>query len=237
MGTMETGKILIHLSSPFIPGHRLTGDGLLSGVLFSQTGDGPAAAECPMLARAGSVFCASQAMFVAPVTPKSDRVNRSFMSEQVRDPSMAELVNSTLPNSYWSVGAGEYQNITSEYTAFDVATIVFFVRGDLDAINRLLNKPTIPAIGSARHKGRGQVAKIEVRRVKSNNPYFGIVGDGMLLRPVPLDEMEPFRDMRHIIGKETVRPPYRWSHTAVRCGLPPFTVQGLDNATLARIGV
>lgn len=237
MTSFQNGTVKFHLNSPLIPGRRLTFDGVISGILYERTGDGPAAAECPLIDRRGSVFQASQAFFEADAASMPVSVTGALLLERMKNPGMAEMIDSTMANSYWRVDKGPYQNFVNEYVAYDTKTVTFFVRGDLRAIARLLKAPKVHSIGTLRKKGFGGIESVEVRQTSSTNPNYAIAGNGLLLRPVPLDEMGALGNVEHTKGTETFRPPYHRKEDAMPCALPPFVVAKLDSLTLARIAL
>lgn len=227
--------VIVRLRSPIILGrYPVTLDDLLAGIAYEQH---KRSVPEPLIGKFHDVPQASQALpahVAAPFEMQVATYYRSFMRDLQNDRDMLFLLDKQPPQSALSRGTGNLSNIDSTYTLLDIPAVYFLARGDMAAVRQRLatesGETLVPAIGGQRHKGHGQVRRIDVYPAPEDNPLFGIVGRhrgrNLILRPFPvrMKALLP-EDVDATISDQTWRAPYwrrRPGAVVENCMIPPF---------------
>lgn len=241
----ENFVIEISLKTSMLFAPRLTGDGLLAGIAYQAHGDWQRSiAELPLEMWEG-VPHMSILLPYSYVTRVAERVTliRSVMRDMDHNPEMADLLQTMPPRSKLRPDSGDFSNVSSSYTVYDIPKIYLLGRGDLDRVKALFDE--VAFIGPQHAKGFGEVEHVDAWVAKSNNPLYGIVGRHRgrpaILRPVPkrLHDRLP-GDVKHVMRRATWCNPYWPGHaTAVveDCLTPSFVPgEGFSAATIETLG-
>ena len=89
----------------------------------------------------------------------------------------------------------------------------FYCTGEREEVERLCRK--VPALGKERNIGFGFVEGVEVREAEGE---WGLVKDGVAMRPIPVEYLKRWEDAAFLAYK----PPY-WSKHNVKLCCIPFT--------------
>lgn len=111
---------------------------------------------------------------------------RSIMRD-ISGTSLANVLDKMPTRSERTPTDGPFGNIRNSYTAWDMPKIFFIGCGDIVWIKHVLDGAAF--IGSQHARGYGEVAKIRIESIETDNPLIGLVGsfDGRnhVLRPIP----------------------------------------------------
>jgi hypothetical protein len=110
-------------------------------------------------------------------------------------------------------GSGFFKDFYLRVGYLPVRSIKFYCTCEKDEVERLLRKA--PAIGKERNIGFGFVKKVEVREIEHE---WGLVKDGLAMRPIPVTYLKKYEDAVHLAYK----PPY-WRKEHVALCAVPFT--------------
>jgi hypothetical protein len=108
-----------------------------------------------------------------------------------------------------------YVGIMSSFTEYEAEFVVFTGDGDIDAVQKLLERLKITGFGTKR---RAKVKAISVREVPRDGIPGIMTGSGIVLRPVSCDS--DIIPQQFIVVEERVRPPY-WEGEQIKCFVPP----------------
>jgi hypothetical protein len=117
------------------------------------------------------------------------------------------------PRGKISRGSGFFKDFYLKAIYVPAQRVRFYATGELSEVERLVSK--IPALGKDRNIGFGFVKLVEVREV----PFeFGLVKDGLAMRPIPVRYLKHYEDSAYLAYK----PPY-WARESVDLCAVPFT--------------
>jgi hypothetical protein len=117
------------------------------------------------------------------------------------------------PRGKISRGSGFFKDFYLKAVYVPARAVVFYATGELEEVKRLVSK--VYALGKERNIGFGFVKKVEVEEVEHE---WGLVKDGVAMRPIPVDYLSYYEDAAYM----TYKPPY-WSNKNVRLCAVPFT--------------
>jgi hypothetical protein len=186
---MQDFQLTIKLASPVVMKTSSTLDAILGGMLFADGMNGEQAGKCEVIDRWNDVPMASFAMFSSegfvqrPLLKTKNFINRMPQShvyfENMRHASMK--ANDGVNNS----NALDFLK-QKNYNVLDVDHVVFFGRGDTNAIEKLLVKHG--HLGALRKSGYGEIETFTLDPVELEpGEVVGIYQVGRLLRPIPVD--------------------------------------------------
>jgi hypothetical protein len=117
------------------------------------------------------------------------------------------------PRGKISRGSGFFKDFYLKAVYIPAQRVRFYATGELSEIKRLVSK--VPALGKDRNIGFGFVKLVEVREI----PFeFGLVKDGLAMRPIPVRYLKRYEDSAYLAYK----PPY-WARESVDLCAVPFT--------------
>lgn len=215
-GEHEAFVVRVGLSSPIIPGRRLTLDGLLAAILHERCGDiDRAHSEIPLAQHYG-VWAGSAALLEGPAPCETVQVIGALRAETEMSP---EIVAPNGKRGYprFDVKRDDYKNSMSEYQAFATPAIWFTGTGDVEAVAGLLMDA--PFIGTKRSSGYGQVASVDVVPAPGDALAGIRFSDGTPARAIPMSLWGRFSNHNPARAYERVRPPY-WKGDYVECAIP-----------------
>ncbi len=231
---MDNFFVRMTLSSPLILGSRLSLDGLLAAMEYQRSGDLARAHDGLPLERTLGVWRGSAAIAVTPTG--ASRFGKISFQQSMRpatlDASIFVPGKRGIPKI--DVGRGQYGNTMDWRSSVEASLVYFSGRGDVDAVDALLDG--IDFIGAKRAHGFGRVEACRVEAVGADYDHFGLkFSDGSPARPVPMAAWaEIDGDANTDQGLERVCPPY-WRGEMQPCAVPSPRILGLiddDAATL-----
>jgi len=110
-------------------------------------------------------------------------------------------------------GRGFFKDFYLRVGYLPMRSIRFYCTCEKDEVERLLKKA--PAIGKERNIGFGFIKKVEVKEIGHE---WGLVKDGLAMRPIPVAYLKKYEDTAYLAYK----PPY-WSKEHVVLCAVPFT--------------
>jgi hypothetical protein len=110
-------------------------------------------------------------------------------------------------------GSGFFKDFYLKAVYIPVQRATFYATGELNEIKKLVSK--VSALGKERNIGFGFVKEVEVREIPSE---FGLVKDGVAMRPIPVKYLKHYEDSAYLAYK----PPY-WAKESVELCAVPFT--------------
>lgn len=226
-------SVMINLATPIVvtPLSYLMLDALLAARIYALTGDVERAhSEIPLDKEAG-LWCGS-AMFLSDLNrPISVPFKRGLNLRDALDPlyvAMGAGRNSSKPknNQIIDTVRGPYANLIEEYQGYEANYVVWFGRGDINAVENLLKE--VRFVGKKHHQGYGSVATrngLIIEEEDENNSIVGNFGGKKFpMRPIPIktwDESVPYTFDADVC----FQPPYFNPRNAVRCVVPHTKAQ------------
>ena len=117
------------------------------------------------------------------------------------------------PRGRISRGSGFFKDFYLKAVYIPAQRVRFYCTGELSEVKRLVSK--IPALGKDRNIGFGFVKLVEVKET----PFeYGLVRDGLAMRPIPVKYLKHYEDSAYLAYK----PPY-WARESVDLCAVPFT--------------
>ena len=116
-----------------------------------------------------------------PVYRVKGVANYNFYKEFDAD-EYEKLTGNTLPKTARSAATGPYKAHIENYELCAVEEVVFYCRGEMEAIGELLSG--LKYLGKKSAHGLGKVSRITIREIEEDR---SVVHDGKLMRPVPYD--------------------------------------------------
>ena len=226
---MENFKVIFYMGSPIISISPIILDSLISlckakeilGEKFYMTqGNISGSIEeieamlNPILDKKYGVYCTSYGIgdFKEYKTTWSKRWD-SETDEVVRLSNSKKRVD---------VGAGHYKNYHMPMLVKSYKTLVFYVRGDMKEIKRLL-ETYLTNIGKKASQGYGEILKMEFIKTQEN---YSIEKDNKLMRHIPaknnislFDEKYNNICLTHNFETQAILPPY-WRKEKELCIMP-----------------
>jgi hypothetical protein len=108
-------------------------------------------------------------------------------------------------------GSGFFKDFYLRVGYLPVRSIKFYCTCEKDEVERLLKKA--PAIGKERNIGFGFVKEVEVKEIEHE---WGLVKDGLAMRPIPVTYLEEYEDTAYLAYK----PPYWMKENITLCAVP-----------------
>jgi hypothetical protein len=108
-------------------------------------------------------------------------------------------------------GSGFFKDFYLRVGYLPVRSIKFYCTCEKDEVERLLKKA--PAIGKERNIGFGFVKKVEVKEIEHE---WGLVKDGLAMRPIPVTYLREYEDTAYLAYK----PPYWMKENIALCAVP-----------------
>jgi hypothetical protein len=217
---------------------RLTGDSVLAGILYEETGDGPSSIANLPLDQIGGVMMASQIMLRHPFTVSTktfigagaltrDMLNNHDFTGQF---PAKQKFNGNFNKKYTK------NPILTVYTVYDASEVWYLMRGDkakvFSILDRHIRLTGSGRIGSKRNTGNcGVISSFEIEDASQDQKLFGILShDGRLMRPVPMTSgILPNSVSLAMSGAyETCRCPYHDSALRESCVVPITKTLGFD---------
>ena len=200
---MQNMVIRLELGTPVIPGYRFCLDGLLSGLLFEQTGSVESALSDIPLARRMDVWQGSAALYEDATRCKAPfvyslRADHDLTPHMVR-PGRGQKYPTINPKRL-----REFGNEMHVYDALAARAVWFFGHGDMGQVETLLSD--VQAIGKKRQQGFGAVVRSDIEEVEGNELWGLADLDGFPMRPIPLQSWEGRGDTMR--DDEAYHPPY-----------------------------
>lgn len=188
-------------------------DGVLSGILYERREPIDRVLDVDMIARRDGVPMASVAMFPHGYSVRGHTFVRNIRHDFMKDRTLYEKIDAFSKPSVFHKhgpfsGDGEHAALMNQYEIIlpemrDGYHMEYRCRGDRDQIVHLLN--CAGYIGAGRNKGMGQIDDIMVEEGDRDDPYWGIIHDGALVRPVPSGFLpEGISGTRHFHGRYAV---------------------------------
>jgi len=115
------------------------------------------------------------------------------------------------PKGKISRGSGFFKDFYLKVIYIPAVRVRFYATGELDEVRRLVSK--VASLGKERNIGFGFVRKVEVREVDGE---WGLVKDGLAMRPIPVVYLKKYEDAVHLPYK----PPYWDKRNIVLCAVP-----------------
>jgi hypothetical protein len=213
---MQNFAIELSFSVAPILGKRLLGDSLIAGVLTQMCdGDWEKALAMLPIATCDGVPQMSEALLGYPFRSAMNQtvMISSPMRDIAHDPNISVVLNKMPPKSALTAARGDYKSEMNAYSWLDIDKLFFLGRGDIDALRRILRQ--LRFVGSQRNRGHGQVDRIDIWPIESDNPRFGIIGDindrAHVLRPIPVrlrETFDPDGTIAYMLASETWHCPY-----------------------------
>jgi hypothetical protein len=117
------------------------------------------------------------------------------------------------PRGKISRGSGFFKDFYLKAVYIPAQRVRFYCTGELSEVKRLAGK--VPALGRDRNIGFGFIKLVEVRET----PFeYGLVKDGLAMRPIPVKYLKHYEDSAYLAYK----PPY-WARESVDLCAVPFT--------------
>jgi hypothetical protein len=117
------------------------------------------------------------------------------------------------PSGKISRGSGFFKDFYLKAVYIPAVKVRFYATGEIDEVRRLVSK--VAALGKERNIGFGFVKKVEVKEVEHE---WGLVKDGVAMRPIPVQYLKSYEDVAYMPYK----PPY-WDKKSIALCAPPFT--------------
>lgn len=138
----------------------------------------------------------------------------SWACMDVRGETRAEVRKRTIADEaiQWArdnslpVSAGRFKPCDLAYPAVIAPTITWYAVGDLDAVQRLLDR--VPAIGKSTNKGYGKILRWEVTHCPINRALVDEEGELMRALPPALADALVTSSAPYIPRAHGIRPPY-----------------------------
>jgi hypothetical protein len=115
------------------------------------------------------------------------------------------------PKGKISRASGFFKDFYLKVVYVPAVRIRFYVTGELREIERLVK--LVPALGKERNIGFGFIRKAEVREIEHE---WGLVKDGVAMRPIPVRYLKSYEDATYLAYK----PPYWSKHSVDLCAVP-----------------
>lgn len=122
----------------------------------------------------------------------------------------------TLRKRRVDIGSGHFRDWRLTVVYSPARAIVFFARGDRDAIESLLGE--LIAIGNDYRVGWGEIHRLQVDEIGQD---YSIVMNGRAMRPIPIDRLEFTSEVVPLAW----RPPYWARENIAPCAPPGAEVQ------------
>lgn len=223
----------VFLETPVIFGRSgLMGDSWLAGIAYGEHRDPERAIRELPITLIEDIPQISKALCYVPISRRNDSATliQSIMRDIDHDPAIADMLAKMPPKSMRTPSQGPLGNVQNSYRLNHLSSLYFIGNGDIDKVRRLMNGVTF--MGSQHSKGFGQIVRVEVWSVDSDNPWYGIVGvkagRNVVLRPVPLRLRDLLPEqLDFLTSTETWHNPYnRGLPGAIvePCMVPPFNV-------------
>jgi len=110
-------------------------------------------------------------------------------------------------------GSGFFKDFIIRAAYVPAHKVVFYATGELEGVERLVKK--VSALGKERNVGFGAVKEV---RVEETEEEWGLVRDGLAMRPIPVKLLRRYEDAAYLAYK----PPY-WAKESVDLCAVPFT--------------
>jgi len=110
-------------------------------------------------------------------------------------------------------GSGFFKDFIIRAAYVPAHKVVFYATGELEEVERLVKK--VSALGKERNVGFGAVKEV---RVEETEEEWGLVRDGLAMRPIPVKLLRRYEDAAYLAYK----PPY-WAKESVDLCAVPFT--------------
>lgn len=223
----------VFLETPVIFGKNgLMGDGWLGGIGFRQHRDHERAIRDIPIKLLDGVPQMSKALCYVATTRQNDSVTiiQSIMRSIDHDPEIGRMLSKIPPKSMRTPSQGPLSNLQNTYRLHYLSSLYFMGCGEIDAVRRLME--AVSFMGSQHSKGFGQIIRVEIWPVVTDNPWHGIVGArkgrNVILRPVPLRLRHLFPEqLDFVTSTETWCSPYYRGHQSAvvePCMVPSFNV-------------
>lgn len=197
---MDKLQVTAHLRSPLIRGGYLTLDSILGARLFDELQDVDAAHAAIPIRNTRGLFHASAALTEGAMEPFT--FIAALRETHRLDP---DLIKKNKEGQLHTTFSSRYSNVLNAYQAQRAAHATWFVEGDGDAIQRLL-EPVL-FIGKRRSAGFGEVISWSFAPDDDSSDQYGIEGPlGEPLRPVPVSMFQG--DKSHPVVDAAWRPAY-----------------------------
>jgi len=108
-------------------------------------------------------------------------------------------------------GSGFFKDFYLRVGYLPVRSIKFYCTCEKDEVERLLHKA--PAIGKERNIGFGFIREVGVKETEYE---WGLVKDGLAMRPIPVTYLEEYEDTAYLAYK----PPYWMKENVALCAVP-----------------
>lgn len=165
--------------------------------------------EIPLpLARVGSVWAASAALYPAGRAERATRYRRRWPG----DPYTEEWAQ--LPKKLITFGF-DFKDRDIPVPVTVTPLVRWYARGDKEAIAELLRMVT--HLGKRHGAGTGRIGRWEITEINEDRSVWW---NGRLMRPVPSEEVSPDHG-RYDRAYESYRPPYWHRGRYVECAVPP----------------
>lgn len=217
--TFQSFVLRFELATSIITGERLNLDGLLAAVNFERMADVEAAHRAIPLDQRDGVWCGSSALLEGPAPVREVMIGQSMRPAIDPSPHLFKALRGTRYPSI-QVARGPYRNKMTSYRAYDAKAVWFVGRGHLDRVYDMVE--TLPAIGTKRSHGFGEVRRVDVAEIACRDAGL-IIADGSPARPIPLSCWSAWGGAPADLGYERSKPPY-WSGAFELCALPRHRV-------------
>jgi hypothetical protein len=184
------------LDTPIIFGSRafLTLDALLAALIFERTGDAEVAMRSVPLAETDGIRHGSAAFLMGEVRPAPSGAavfRGGLQPREASEPGFlwpSRKIKDRRQYTAISQKSGVYRNTLDAYEAFEAERIVWFGRGDLEAVSELLGELT--HVGRKVRQGYGRLVTGSVRiesREEDRSIAWPLNERAVPMRPVDID--------------------------------------------------
>ncbi|MEM0473031.1 MAG: hypothetical protein QXX84_09055 [Sulfolobales archaeon] len=115
------------------------------------------------------------------------------------------------PRGRIRLGSGFFKSFNLKVVYIPAQRVVFYATGEKSEVERLLRY--LHALGKERNIGFGFVKEVRVEEVDGE---YGLVKDGLCMRPIPVRYLSYYEDAAYL----SYKPPYWAKETIDLCGVP-----------------
>lgn len=215
---MDNLEITARLKTPFITGGGyMTLDALLAGILFDQLGDiADAHAAVPIRNNEG-LFHASAAIYESFEQGRTAFI-ANLRADHALDPDLIlKKKDGAIHHTIGRTRQRDFGAVMNSYDSISTESITWFVEGDAEKIERLLQP--ISFIGKRRASGFGEIADWQFQQGEMNG-LVGMLGEP--LRPIPVEMFKG--DENSLKVDAGWRPAYWHPNNRAICYAPEMSV-------------